>query len=48
MVEISLTSSGGETGIHFYVNQPFIFAIKEKYTNTIIFIGKVMEPGYED
>jgi len=48
MVEISLTSSGGETGIHFYVNQPFIFAIKEKYTNTIIFIGKVMEPEYED
>ena len=48
MVEISLTSSGGETGIHFYVNQPFIFAIKEKYTNTIICIGKVMEPEYED
>ena len=48
MVEICLTSAGGETGIHFYVNQPFIFAIKEKYTNTIIFMGKVMEPGHED
>jgi serpin B len=39
---------GGETFIPFYVNQPFIFAIKEKYTNSIIFIGKVMEPEYED
>jgi serine protease inhibitor len=48
LVEMSYTSAGGETGIHFYVNQPFIFAIKEKYTNTIIFIGKVMEPDYED
>ena len=48
MVEMCTTSTGEETGIHFYVNQPFIFAIKEKYTNTIVFIGKVMEPGYED
>ena len=48
LVEMNYTSFGGETGIHFYVNQPFIFAIKEKYTNTIIFMGKVMEPEYED
>ncbi len=48
LVEISRIISEPETGIHFYVNQPFIFAIKEKYTNTIIFMGKVMEPEYED
>ena len=48
LVEICGSTSEVETGIHFYVNQPFIFAIKEKYTNTIIFIGKVMEPEYED
>lgn len=48
LVEIIVTSAGGETGIHFYVNQPFIFAIKEKYTNTIIFMGRVMEPEYEE
>ncbi len=47
-VEISFTSTGGETFIPFYVNQPFVFAIKEKYTNTIVFIGKVMEPEYEE
>jgi len=48
MVEMGTTSTGEETVIHFYVNQPFIFAIKEKYTNTIIFMGKVMEPEFED
>ncbi|MBA7584325.1 hypothetical protein ES708_26278 [subsurface metagenome] len=47
-VEISFTSIGEETFIPFYVNQPFIFAIKEKYTNAIIFMGKVMEPEYEE
>ena len=48
-VEISLTSAGGgETAIPFYVNQPFVFAIKEKYTNTIVFLGRVMEPEYEE
>ncbi len=49
LVEMMETSAGGgETFIPFYVNQPFIFVIKEKYTNSIIFIGKVMEPDYED
>jgi serpin B len=48
LVEMCGSTSQGETGIYFYVNQPFIFAIKEKYTNAIIFIGKVMEPEYED
>ena len=47
-VEISFSSIGDETFIPFYVNQPFVFAIKEKYTNTIIFMGKVMEPDYEE
>ena len=43
VVEIIETSYPGETFISFRVNQPFLFAIKEKYTNTIIFIGRVME-----
>jgi len=48
-VEMGTNSAGGGDGtIFFHVNQPFIFAIKEKYTNTIIFIGKVMEPEYEE
>ena len=44
VVEIIETSAGGETIIHFHVNRPFLFAIREKDTNTIIFIGRVMEP----
>jgi len=48
VVEIIETSAGGETFISFRVNQPFLFAIKEKYTNTIIFIGRVMEPVDEE
>jgi serine protease inhibitor len=28
----------------FHVDRPFVFAIKEKYTNSLIFIGRVMEP----
>jgi serine protease inhibitor len=30
--------------VYFHVNRPFLFALKEKYTNSLIFIGRVMEP----
>jgi serpin B len=30
----------------FIVNKPFIFAIRERTTNTLLFIGKVEKPGY--
>ena len=33
---------------YFTVNRPFLFVIKEKVTNAIIFIGKVMTPEYQD
>lgn len=29
---------------YFTVNRPFVFAIREKYTNSILFIGKVENP----
>jgi serine protease inhibitor len=41
---IERVSGPGEQIIHFKVNKPFLFAIKEKETNAIIFIGKVMKP----
>lgn len=31
----------------FYVDRPFVFALKEKSTNALLFIGKVMEPSQE-
>ena len=34
--------------IDFNVNKPFVFAIREKYTNAILFIGCVQEPLLED
>jgi serine protease inhibitor len=33
---------------YFIVNRPFMFVIKEKDTNAIIFIGRVMKPEYNE
>jgi serine protease inhibitor len=30
--------------VQFHVDRPFVFALKEKYTNSLMFIGKVMDP----
>lgn len=44
-VEMGCTSVGSSN--IFNANKPFVFAIKEKSTNSIIFIGKMAEPDYE-
>jgi serpin B len=31
----------------FIANRPFLFAIREKYTNAILFLGKVANPAEE-
>lgn len=46
-VVIERTSAGPNTPKAFFVDRPFVFAIKEKYTNAVIFAGKVMEPVLE-
>jgi len=39
------TSAGGQTNnFYFTVDRPFVFAIKEKTDNTILFLGKVENP----
>ena len=44
-VEIVLTSAGpGPQYTAFHVNHPFIFAIREKSTGTIVFMGLVRNP----
>jgi len=43
-VEISLTSAGP----FFVVNRPFIFTIQENSTGTILFMGKVNRPEYQE
>lgn len=30
----------------FYAHRPFVFAIREKHSNTILFMGKIYDPGY--
>lgn len=46
-VEFAVTSVGPDTPVAFYADRPFLFFIKEKYTNTVIFAGKIMEPVIE-
>ncbi len=41
-------SIGGDTPYIFVVNRPYLFAIKEKDTQAVLFLGKVMEPEYEE
>ncbi len=43
-VEISLTSAGP----FFVVDRPFIFTIQENSTGTILFMGKVNRPEYQE
>lgn len=45
------TTSAGPEGpqkIYFTVDRPFVFAITEKDTHAILFIGEVQNPEYED
>jgi len=45
-VEIGLTSVDG--AITMRINCPFVFAIRENHSGTILFIGKIVEPIWED
>jgi serpin B len=48
-VEIRLTSTGpGPENPTIQIDRPFIFAITEKASNAIVFMGKVAYPEYEE
>lgn len=47
IVEVSLTSAGGDTPIYFRADKPFLYAIKENSTGAIVFMGNVGKPVYE-
>ena len=47
VVEIELTSAGPDDPVHFTASHPFVFALREKTSNAILFIGKVGNPVYE-
>ncbi len=42
-VEISRTSFDPDGPVIFHVDRPFLFAIREKSTNTLLFIGRVLQ-----
>lgn len=44
IVSIEYTSTSGPQKIPFYVNRPFLYAITEKDTGVILFIGTVKNP----
>jgi serine protease inhibitor len=43
-VGVWTTSTGGDTAPVMFINHPFIFAIREHQSGTILFIGKIVEP----
>jgi serine protease inhibitor len=47
-VVFTTTSAGGGGVPAFTVDRPFVYAITEKDTGAILFMGKVVDPVYED
>ncbi|MBK9389043.1 MAG: serpin family protein [Bacteroidetes bacterium] len=43
-IGIGLTSAGPQQTPTFIIDKPFIFAIRERTTNTLLFIGQVVNP----
>ncbi len=49
IVEISLTSTGGGGYPRiFRVDRPFVFVIRERTSGTLLFMGKIAEPVWEE
>jgi len=46
-VSIGYTSVGG-SGFTMRVDRPFVFVIREKKSGSILFVGKIVEPIFED
>ncbi len=44
-VEIKLTSTVGNKEVFMQVNHPFVLVIREKNSNAILFIGKIINPS---
>jgi len=44
VVEIGITSIGPPSGFIMRVDRPFVLAIRENHSQTILFIGKIVEP----
>lgn len=47
VVEMRDIVSEDPSGLVMRVDRPFVFMIREKVSGTILFIGKIMDPGFE-
>jgi serpin B len=48
VVAINFTSIGGDEEFYMTVNHPFMFVIREHHSETILFIGKMIQPEWEE
>lgn len=50
LIEFRETSSGGEPELDFFmnINRPFMFVIRENETGAVLFMGKIVEPSWEE
>ena len=49
VVGIRLTAvGGGENVVFFRVNRPFVFVIRDRHSNTVLFAGRIVEPKWEE
>ncbi len=46
VTSISIGTTSVPQNIMFFANKPFLYVIKEKQTDAIIFMGKIMDPVY--
>jgi serpin B len=45
---VTATIPVSSIGCSMRVDRPFLFAIREKHSGTVLFIGKIVDPGYLD
>jgi serine protease inhibitor len=48
IVELRETSGMGPTGFFMRADRPYVFVLRERVNNTILFIGKISRPVWED
>ncbi len=44
---VVISYGGGPDGLMIKIDRPFVFMIREKVSGTILFIGKIVDPGFE-